>query len=311
MSKTVAFVFPGQGSQKIGMGREWAEAFPEARRTFEEADDVLHDHLSKLCWEGPEETLQLTVNTQPALLVTSVAILRAIDGAGLDPVAMAGHSLGEYSALVAAGALSFADALYLVRQRGRFMQEAVPVGEGAMAAIIGLSIAEVGEIAGRSAQGQVCALANLNGEQQTVIAGHLGAVERAVAAAKEQGAKKAVLLSVSAPFHSPLMQGAREALTPLLEGTTFRDPRVPVLSNVDAQPVRTGAAARDALIRQVDAPVRWVECVQWMAEQAGVGTFLEVGFGKVLTGLNRRIAREASCISLETPAALDTFLAAV
>jgi [acyl-carrier-protein] S-malonyltransferase len=310
--KKLALVFPGQGSQKVGMGRAWADAAEEARRTFEEADDVLGFALSRLCWEGPEEELGLTTNTQPALLATSIAIYRSLAGHGLsaEPVAMAGHSLGEYSALVAAGALDFADALRLVRQRGQLMQEAVPVGVGAMAAFIGLDDQAVAAIAADVVEGtEVCAVANYNSPGQTVIAGHKGAVDRAVALAKERGARKATLLAVSAPFHSPLMRPAREGMVPALAAVGFRDPRVPVISNVDAAPVATGDAAREALARQIDGPVRWVESVRWMADGLGVQAFLEVGSGNVLTGLNRRIAIGTVCASLSDPEQLRKLLA--
>ena len=303
--RTVAFVFPGQGSQKVGMGRAWTDQFEAARRTFEEADDVLGISLSRLCWEGPEEELNLTVNTQPALLTVSTAIHRSLGAfpgtEALRPVAVAGHSLGEYSALVAAGALSFADALRLVRLRGQLMQEAVPVGVGGMAALIGMDAEQAAALAAEVAQGEVCAVANLNGFVQIVIAGHKGAIDRAAALAKERGAKKATVLAVSAPFHSPLMAPAREGMTGPLNETTFRDPSVPVVTNVDAAPVTTGAAARDALIRQIDSPVRWVEVIQHMAQSAGVDTFLEVGPGTVLTGLDRRIAVGTMNASLSDP----------
>jgi [acyl-carrier-protein] S-malonyltransferase len=312
----IAFTFPGQGSQKVGMGRAWAEASAAARRTFEEADEALGFPLSKLCFEGPEEELGLTANTQPALLATSIAVHRAIagqPGVDLDPVVMAGHSLGEYSALVAAGALDFATALRLVRRRGECMQDAVPVGEGAMAAIIGLDAEAVAALAADAAvggeeTGEVCAVANLNGPGQTVIAGHKGAVDRAVALAKERGARKATLLAVSAPFHSPLMRPAREAMAGLLAATEFGDPRVPVVTTVDAAPVTTGAAARDALVRQIDSPVRWVESVLWMAGELGVKTFVEVGPGTVLTGMNRRIAVGTTCAAVGDPDLLRKFL---
>jgi [acyl-carrier-protein] S-malonyltransferase len=310
----IAFTFPGQGSQKVGMGRAWAEASEAARRTFEEADEALGFPLSRLCFEGPEEELGLTANTQPALLATSIAVHRAIAGSGLEPVAMAGHSLGEYSALVAAGALDFATALRLVRKRGEFMQDAVPVGQGAMAAILGLEADAVAALAADAANaappgsGEVCAVANLNGPGQTVIAGHKGAIDRAVALAKERGARKATLLAVSAPFHSPLMRPAREAMAGLLAETEFRDPRVPVVSNVDAAPVTAGAAARDALVRQIDSPVRWVESVLWMAGELGVKTFVEVGPGTVLTGMNRRIAVGTTCAAVGDPDLLRKFL---
>ena len=293
------------------MGKAWADISEEARRTFEEADDVLGFSLSKLIWEGPEEELGLTTNTQPALLTTSIAIYRALLPQGLfvEPVAMAGHSLGEYSALVASDALDFADALRLVRRRGELMQEAVPVGVGAMAAFIGLDDQAVSSVAEEAAQGEVCAVANYNSPGQTVIAGHKAAVDRAVAMAKDRGARKATLLAVSAPFHSPLMRPAREGMAAELAKVEFRAPRVPVIANVDAAPVLTGDAARDALIRQIDGPVRWVESVTWMAQNAGVGTFLEIGPGNVLTGLNRRIATGSVCASLSDPEQLAKYKA--
>jgi [acyl-carrier-protein] S-malonyltransferase len=321
--RRVALVFPGQGSQKVGMGRAWAEVSAAARRTFEEADAALGWALTRLCWEGPEEELNLTANTQPALLAVSIAIYRALTApeppAGLavpwpplpPPVAMAGHSLGEYSALVAAGALDFADALRLVRRRGELMQQAVPVGEGAMAALIGMDAAAVAAIA-RDAEaavpGTVCAIANLNGPGQTVLAGHRRAIERAVELAKERGVRKATLLAVSAPFHSPLMRPARLGMAELLARTTIRDPSVPVVTNVDAAPVTTGEAARDALVRQIDSPVRWVESVEWMASHAGAEAFLEVGPGSVLTGLNRRIAAGVQTATLAEPEQLRKLL---
>lgn len=311
--RRTAFVFPGQGSQKVGMGRAWADVAEEARRTFEEADEVLGFPLSRLCWEGPEEELGLTANTQPALLATSIAIHRSLLPQGLfvEPVAMAGHSLGEYSALVAADALDFADALRLVRRRGELMQEAVPVGVGAMAAFIGLDDQAVAAVAEEASQGEICAVANYNSPGQTVIAGHKSAVDRAVAMAKERGARKATLLAVSAPFHSPLMRPARQGMAGALAQVELRAPRVPVVTNVDAAPVNTGEAARDALERQIDGPVRWVETVTWMAQNAGIGTFLEIGSGNVLTGLNRRIATGAMCASLSDPEQLGKYLALV
>jgi len=311
MERKTAFVFPGQGSQKVGMGRAWADASEEARKTFEEADEVLGFPLSRLCWEGPEEELGLTTNTQPALLATSIAIYRALLPQGLfvEPVAMAGHSLGEYSALVAADALDFADALRLVRRRGELMQEAVPVGVGAMAAFIGLDDQAVTALAEDASQGEICAVANYNSPGQTVVAGHKAAVDRAVAMARERGARKATLLAVSAPFHSPLMRPAREGMAAELAKVTFRAPRVPVVANVDAAPVNTGDDARDALVRQIDGPVRWVESVTWMAQNDGVGTFLEIGPGNVLTGLNRRIVTGTVCASLSDPEQLARFLA--
>src|SRR5436305_1424444 len=292
-SRKIAFIFPGRGGQKVGMGRVWAEAVPAARAAFDEADAALGFPLSRLCFEGPEAELNLTANTQPALVATSIAVHRAllVLAPGLAPVAMAGHSLGEYSALVAAGALGFADALRLVRRRGELMQEAVPVGTGAMAAVIGLDPVAVAAIAEDAGQGEVCAVANYNGPAQTVLAGHKGAIDRAVALARERGARKATLLPVSAPFHSPLMRPAREGLAPMLAATPFQDPKIPVVSNVDAAPVASGDAAREALVRQRDSPVRWVESVRWMEETAGVEVFVEVGPGNVLAGLTRRIVR--------------------
>jgi [acyl-carrier-protein] S-malonyltransferase len=322
--RRVALVFPGQGSQKVGMGRAWAEASPAARRTFEEADAALGLPLTRLCWEGPEEELNLTANTQPALLAVSIAIHRALTAtepaAGFAgswpplprPVAVAGHSLGEYSALVAAGGLAFGDALRLVRRRGELMQAAVPVGEGAMAALMGLDAAAVSGIARdveAAAPGEICAVANLNGPGQTVLAGHRTAIERAVALAKERGARKATLLPVSAPFHSPLMRPARLAMAVLLARAELHDPEVPVVTNVDATPASSAAAIRDALVRQIDSPVRWMESVEWMARQAGVEAFLEVGAGGVLSGLNRRIATGIQAAPLAEPEQLHKLLA--
>lgn len=310
-TRKLAFVFPGQGSQKVGMVKAWADASPQARATFEEADEALGFPLSRLCWEGPEEELNLTANTQPALVAAAIAVLRALAALApeLRPVAVAGHSLGEYSALVAAGALDFADALRLVRRRGELMQEAVPVGKGAMAAIIGLDPETIAAVAADASQGEVCAVANLNGPAQTVIAGDKGAIDRAVALAKERGARKATLLAVSAPFHSPLMRPAREGMTPLLAATPFKDPRVPVVTNVDAAPVTTGEAARDALVRQIDSPVRWVESVLRMENDFGVQTFVEVGPGNVLSGLTRRIVQSARATAISDPDHLRQLLA--
>jgi len=303
-SERYAFVFPGQGSQSIGMGRAWAQAYPEARAVFDEADRVLGFGLTELCWEGPAEELALTANLQPALVATSVAILRAAAARLPVPVAVAGHSLGEYSALVAAGTLDLADALRLVRRRGELMQEAVPVGEGAMAAILALDDAAVEEIVAEVAGGQVLAVANKNAPGQVVIAGHREAVERAVGRARERRGKPRVL-PVSAPFHCALMAPAREGLEPVLAETAFRDPSVPVVTNVDAAPVVTGIGAREALVRQVDSPVRWVESVEWMADEAGVTTFIEVGPGAVLSGTIRRIRPDAARVGLAEPAGLD------
>ncbi len=311
--KRLAFVFPGQGSQRVGMGQAWAAAHEEARDAFAEADAALSEPLSRLCFAGPEEDLQLTRNTQPAILAVSVAIHRALAArTALRPALVAGHSLGEYSALVAAGALEFADALRLVRRRGELMQEAVPVGEGAMAAILGLDAAAVEAVAAAaSSAGELCAVANYNAPEQTVVAGHRAAVERAMALARERGAKRALPLPVSAPFHSPLMRPARERLAPRLAATEFRDPAVPVVVNVDAAPVATAAGARDALGRQVDQAVRWVESVRWMAGEGGIEMFVEIGPGAVLTGLIKRIVPGIAVASLGEPEALAAALAAV
>jgi [acyl-carrier-protein] S-malonyltransferase len=290
----LALLFPGQGSQFVGMGKELFEASPAAREVFEEADAALGFALSRLCFEGPEEELQRTANTQPAILSHSIAAWRdlkarfpeRIEGAAF----AAGHSLGEYSAEVAAGALSFADAVRLVRQRGLFMQEAVPAGVGAMAAIVGLSPEDVEAACEESARGEVVSPANFNSPEQTVIAGHAGAVARACAACTARGAKRAIPLSVSAPFHCSLMAPARERLRPLLDETRFADSAIPVVTNVDALPRSRGDHLRDALLAQVDAPVRWVESVRLLARE-GVDRAIEIGPGKVLSGLVRRIEK--------------------
>lgn len=305
-----AWVFPGQGSQKVGMGRAWAESSPQTRATFEEASAALGLDLARLCFEGPESDLQLTENTQPAILTVSVAIARALAARGLAPDAVAGHSLGEYSAHVVAGTLTLADAARLVRRRGRLMQEAVPVGVGAMAAVLGLAPEMVAQVAAAAAAecGEICSVANYNSPEQSVISGHAGAVARAAALAKERGAKRALPLPVSAPFHCALMAPARAGLAPDLAATTFAAPRVPVVVNVDARPVGEGAAARDALVRQIDGPVRWVESVRVLAGELGVARFVEVGPGAVLSGLVRRIAPEAEAFSLAEPDGLARLL---
>lgn len=307
MEPKTALIFPGQGSQKIGMGKAWAEAFPVARAAFDEASEALGFDVAALCWNGPEAELQLTANTQPAILTASVAIERALATHGFTPAAVAGHSLGEYSALVAAGVLSLADAVRLVRRRGELMQEAVPVGVGAMAAILGLESAAVRALAAdaeNASGGGVCAVANYNSPEQTVIAGHKGAVERAMALAKERGAKRALPLPVSAPFHCALMRSAREGLASMLSATAFATARVPVVVNIDARPLCEGAALRDALLRQIDGPVRWVESVRWLHDEMGVRCFVEVGPGSVLSGLVKRIVPGAATASISEPAAL-------
>lgn len=283
-----AFLFPGQGSQYAGMGRSLAEAYAEARRVFEEADEVLGFPLSRLCFEGPEEELKLTENTQPAILTVSVAAWAVLRSRGIKPDYVAGHSLGEYSALVAAGSLGFADALRLVRKRGRYMQEAVPPGAGAMAALLKLPDGKLEAVLEEAAQGEVVSAANLNSPEQVVIAGHAAAVQRAIELAKAAGARRAVLLPVSAPFHCALMKPAQERLRADLEATAFRDLEIPLINNVQAREIRTGAEARQGLYEQVPNPVRWAETVRYLVSQ-GVERFVEVGPGSVLTGLLRAI----------------------
>ncbi|HEY8461217.1 MAG TPA: ACP S-malonyltransferase, partial [Blastocatellia bacterium] len=291
----LAFIFPGQGSQRAGMGRDLAENSPGARAAFDEADRALGFGLSELCFNGPEEDLQLTANTQPAILTTSVAAFRALSEKGFKPDFVAGHSLGEYSALVAAGALSLEAAARLVRRRGELMQEAVPVGAGAMAAILGISaekVAEACEAATKSLNGLVCAPANFNSPEQIVIAGNKDAVERAVEECKARGARRAMTLKVSAPFHSALMKPAQDKMVEPLNATPFKDLSAPIVNNVDAAIVRSGSQSRDALIRQISAPVRWTESVIKMFQE-GVDVFVEIGPGKTLIGLVKAIAKDA------------------
>src|SRR2546429_4164725 len=294
----VAFVFPGQASQYPGMGKELAENYAVARAVFEEADQALGFSISKMCFEGSEEDLKQTANTQPAILTCSVATFRVAAENGLQPDFVAGHSLGEYSALVAAGALKFADAVQLVRRRGSYMQEAVPAGVGAMAAIMGLSPAVVADACKRAAKGEICSAANLNSPEQTVISGHASAVKRAVEIASQLGAKRAVILAVSAPFHSALMAPAQEKLEKDLKQTEFAVLRVPLVTNVDADTIASGDEAREALIRQVIMPVRWEESVRLLIDE-GVNTVVEVGPSHVLTGLLRQIERSAGALNVE------------
>ena len=305
----LAYIFPGQGSQHPGMGKDLADNFPAARRVFEEVDEALSFHISQLCFEGPAEALQLTENTQPAILSVSVAVLRAMEAEGFSqPVYVAGHSLGEYSALVAAGALSLADAARTVRARGRYMQEAVPPGQGAMAAVIGAELAEIEKVCSEASQGQVCAPANINSSNQVVIAGNAEAIDRAIELLKSRGAKGAkrvVKLNVSAPFHCALMMPAQERLAADLGALSLDDLRIPLVSNVDAVEVRKAVDARDSLVRQVSSPVRWLESVELLISK-GIDTFVEVGPGKVLSGLLRQISREVKSLNVEDTASLKS-----
>lgn len=294
----VAFLFPGQGSQYAGMGKGLAERYAVARAVVEEADKALGSPLSRLCFAGPEEELRLTINTQPAVLTVSVAAARVLQEKGMRPDYVAGHSLGEYSALVVSGCLPLKETVVTVKRRGQYMQEAVPAGEGAMAAVLGLSQAQVEEICRQAAQGQVVAPANLNSPEQIVISGHADAVNRAVQAAKEVGAKRAVLLPVSAPFHCELMRPAAQRLESDLCRLGFGEVKVPLVTNVNAEVVTTSEAARDALIRQVCAPVRWEESMRRLIA-LGCDRFLEVGPGKVLRGLLRKIDRSVACYNVE------------
>ncbi|AMV72175.1 ACP S-malonyltransferase [Desulfuromonas carbonis] len=303
----IAFVFPGQGSQYAGMGKELAANFAAAREAFAEADEALGFALSRLCYEGPEEDLKLTTNTQPAILATSIAALRVLQQeTGLVADFAAGHSLGEYSALVCAGALDFGDALRTVRLRGSFMQEAVPVGVGSMAAILGLEGADLDAVCNEAAQGEIVSPANFNSPGQVVIAGHAGAVERAMELAKARGAKRALPLPVSAPFHCALMEPAGLRLREVLAGITVAELQLPVVSNVEALPNRDASRVRDLLVSQVSAPVRWDESVQAMVE-LGVDRFVEIGPGKVLSGLVKRIAKGVTTQNVEDCSSLKVF----
>ena len=301
---SITFMFPGQGSQQVGMGRELAAMYPVARETFDEADDALGYKLSQLCFEGPEDQLKLTEITQPAILTVSVAAWRVLQSKGISPAYVAGHSLGEYSAHVAAGTLPFADALRTVRNRGKYMQEAVPVGVGAMAAILALASDKVQQICEEAAQGEVSQAANLNSPEQTVISGSKAAVERAVEMAKKCGAKRAILLPVSAPFHCALMQPAQDQLAADLHAVTFRAPAVPVMANVDAALVTTAEQARDALIRQVTGTVQWDRSMRALVA-LGLQNFVEIGPGKVLCGLMRQIDRSCICLNVEDEVSLQ------
>ena len=301
----LAYIFPGQGSQYAGMGKDLAANFAAARKVFEEADDALGLSLSELCFEGPTEQLQLTQNTQPAILTASIASWRAMAAAGFPtPDFVAGHSLGEYSALVAAGSLSFADAVRAVRFRGQYMQEAVPVGVGAMAAVMGASLSDIERLCAEASAGEVCAPANINSPNQVVIAGNTAAIDRAIELLKAAGAKRVIKLNVSAPFHCALMMPAQERLAGDLTELEFLDLRVPLVTNADARVIDSGADARASLIKQVSSPVRWLESIELLLGRE-VSTFVEVGPGKVLSGLVRQISREVQCLNIEDSSLSD------
>jgi [acyl-carrier-protein] S-malonyltransferase len=304
LTPKTAFLFPGQGSQAAGMGKALAEAFPAARRIFDEADEALGFAISRLCFEGPEDQLKLTENTQPALLTVSIAALAVLTEKGLVPDYVAGHSLGEYSAIVAAGALRFADAVRLVRLRGRYMQEAVPPGVGAMAALLRMPDGKLDAVLAEAAQGEVVSAANLNSPDQVVIAGHAGAVARAIELAKSAGARRAVLLPVSAPFHCSLMTAAQQRLRADLDAAQFHDLVCPLVNNWQAREIRRAAEAREGLYQQVPNPVRWVESVRHLASQ-GVARTIEVGSGSVLTGLVRAIEPALTAAKFGEPGDLE------
>jgi [acyl-carrier-protein] S-malonyltransferase len=307
---SVAFVFPGQGSQVVGMGKDLCEAFPESRSAFEEADAALGEPLSRLCFEGPEADLQLTANTQPAILAASVAALRPLLARGARPQWVAGHSLGEYSALVAAGAIGFADAVRTVRRRGEYMQDAVPVGVGGMAAILGLDLPAIEAACLEAAGDEVVSAANVNSPGQVVIAGHAAAVDRASELCRARGAKRTVKLPVSAPFHCSLMKPAQDRLLAELRAVAFRDPATPLVNNVDARVVRDAEGCREGLVRQVSGAVRWQQSIELLVRE-GVATFVEVGPGTVLGGLVRKIARGTRVLNVDSPSSLEAAVAAL
>jgi [acyl-carrier-protein] S-malonyltransferase len=309
---TIAFTFPGQGSQTVGMGKELADTFPEARAVFEEVDAALGQSLTKIMWEGPADELTLTANTQPALMAVSLATMRVLEAKGVDlsqaASFVAGHSLGEYSALAAAGSLSIADAARLLRIRGDAMQKAVPVGEGAMAALLGLDFDQAMEVAQEAAQGEVCQAANDNATGQVVVSGHKAAVERACEIAKGKGARRAVLLPVSAPFHCSLMQPAADAMAKALAEVEIKAPVVPLVANVLAAPITDPEEIRARLVEQVTGTVRWRESVTWMADN-GVTTLVEIGTGKVLSGMVRRIVKSLEGVAINTAEDIDALVA--
>lgn len=304
-----AYIFPGQGSQAVGMGKDLYDNYPVSREVFEEADDALGFKLSEMCFAGTAEDLALTANTQPAILTSSIAAFRAMEAEGFQmPNYVAGHSLGEYSALVAAGAMSFADAVKTVRNRGTYMQEAVPVGVGAMAAILGLDSSAVEEGCAEADEGQVCSPANINSPSQIVIAGNTEAVDRACEILKAKGAKRAIKLNVSAPFHCALMRHAQEKLATDLENISYQDLRFPIVHNVDAQANESGDKVKESLTKQVSSPVRWLQTIEFLVSN-GVETFVEVGTGKVLSGLVKQINRDVRCLNVEDHASLKNTLA--
>lgn len=308
-----ALIFPGQGSQKVGMGQDLAEALPTARHVFEEIDESLKQNLSRLMWQGPEEDLVLTENAQPALMAVSLAIISVLkkDGGFTFDAAptkyVAGHSLGEYSALAAADAISISEAATLLKLRGQAMQRAVAVGDGAMAALLGMDFEKAQEVAAKAAQGEVCTAANDNAPGQVVLSGHASAIERAISLAKEAGAKKAIKLAVSAPFHCDLMQPAAEEMKEALAGVSLSQPLVPVVANVTAEPVSDPNSIKQLLVEQITGTVRWTECIQQIAQNQ-VEQVVEIGTGKVLTAMVKRIDRSLSTVNIETPQDIETFL---